>query len=179
MGCYSPPGLKENLVPRFERREAGRKQGTDTTKNFSRKIENQNNWNGNSLSLWSSSYSRLISCLIVWSWRSITQLVVVDRAIYLSWDQSIDDNSAVSSDIFSSWDTWKPCKLGTSYLTYALDSSRITPLVEEVLRQVVIHFSRIPMPRAGISHQWGHFWRETSFDVWLDTTFTYLARRKE
>jgi hypothetical protein len=80
-----------------------------------------------------------------------------DRAICLLWDHSVDDNSAVSSDIFSSWDTWKPCILGTSSSIYALDSSRTTPLVEEVLRQDVIHFSRIPMSRAGVSHQWGHF----------------------
>jgi hypothetical protein len=171
--------LKENLVLRFERREVGRMQGTYMTKNFSGKIESQDDFNGNSPSLWSSLYSLLISCPIVWSRRSITQLVVVDRVIYLPWDHSIDDNSAVSSDIFLSWDTWKPCKFGTSCSMYALDSSRTTPLVEEVLRQDVIHFSWIPMSRAGVSHQWGHFWRETSFSVWLDKTFTYLARSKE
>jgi hypothetical protein len=35
--------------------------------------------------------------------------------------------------------------LGTSCSIYAFDSSRTIPLVEEVLRQNVIHFSRIPM----------------------------------
>jgi hypothetical protein len=64
----------------------------------------------------------------------------VDKVICLPWDHSVDDNSAVSSDIFMSWDTWKPCKLGTSCSIYALGSSRTTPLVEEVLRQDVIHF---------------------------------------
>jgi hypothetical protein len=71
----------------------------------------------------------------------------MDRAICLPWDHSIDDNFVVSLDIFSSWDTWKPCKLGTSCSIYALDSNRTTPLVEEVLRQDVIHFSQIPMLR--------------------------------
>jgi hypothetical protein len=171
--------LKRNLVPRFEKREAGRKQGTYTMKNFSGKIESQDEWNGNSPSLQSSSCNRLMSCPIVWSRWSISRLVVVDRAIYLMWEHSVDDNTAMSSYIFSSWDTWKPCKLGTCCSIYALDSSRTTPLVEEVLRQDVIHFSRIPVSRAGVSHQWGHFWREMSFSVWLDTTLTYLARRKE
>jgi hypothetical protein len=67
-------------------------------------------------------------------------LIVVDRAICLPWDHSVDDSAAVPSDIFSSWDTWKYCKLGTSCSIYALDSSRSTPLVEEVLKPDVIHF---------------------------------------
>jgi hypothetical protein len=71
----------------------------------------------------------------------------MDRAICLPWDHSVDDNFVVSLDIFLSWDTWKPCKLGTSCSIYALDSNRTTPLVEEVLRQDVIHFSQIPMLR--------------------------------
>jgi hypothetical protein len=177
-GVLAPP-LKRNLISRFVRREAGRKQGTDTTKNFSGKIESQDDWNGNSPSLWSSLYSRLISCPIVWSRWSITRLVVVDRAICLLWDHSVDDNSAVSFDIFLSWDTWKPCKHGTSCSISAFDSTRTTPLVEEVLRQDMIHFSQIPISRVGVSHQWGHFWRETSIGVWLDMKFYYLSRRKE
>jgi hypothetical protein len=43
--------LKRNLIPRFEKRGAARKQGTDTTKCFTGKIENQDGWNENSLSL--------------------------------------------------------------------------------------------------------------------------------
>jgi hypothetical protein len=50
------------------------------------------------------------------------------------------DSSAVPSYNFSSRDTWKHCKLETSCSVYALDSSRTTPLVEEVLRQNMIHF---------------------------------------
>jgi hypothetical protein len=68
--------------------------------------------------------------------------------------------------------------IGTSYSVYALGSSRTTPFVEGLPRSYVIHFSQIPMLRASVSHRWGHFRRETSFDVWSDTTFTYLARRK-
>jgi hypothetical protein len=46
-----------------------------------------------------------------------------------------------------------PCKLGTSCLMYALDSSRTTPLVDEVMRQDMLHFSRIPMSRVGVSQK--------------------------
>jgi hypothetical protein len=60
-----------------------------------------------------------------------------------------------ASDNFSSWDTCKHYKLGTSCPVYALDSSRTTPLVEDASKQDVIHFSQFPMLRAGVSHQWG------------------------
>jgi hypothetical protein len=43
--------LKRNLVPRFERRAASRKQGADMTKTFGGKIESQDDWNEKSLSL--------------------------------------------------------------------------------------------------------------------------------
>jgi hypothetical protein len=43
--------LKRNLILRFERRGAARKQGTDTTKSFTGKIESQDDWNENSQSL--------------------------------------------------------------------------------------------------------------------------------
>jgi hypothetical protein len=79
----------------------------------------------------------------------------VDRVISLQWDHSIDDCSAVPSYNFSSWDTWKHYKLGASCLVYALDSSRTTPLVEEVPKQDAIHFSQFPISRAGVAHQWG------------------------
>jgi hypothetical protein len=68
---------------------------------------------------------------------------------------SVDDGFASPSYNFSSWDTWKHCKLGTLCPVYALDSSRITPLVEEVSKQDVIHFSQFPMSRASVSHRWG------------------------
>jgi hypothetical protein len=173
-----PSPFKRNLVLRFEKRGAARKQGTDMTKCFTGKIESQDDWNENSLSLWCSLYSLPILCPIVWSEWSITQLLVADRTIWLQWDHSIDDGSAAPSYNFSSWDTWKNCKVVTSCSVYALDSSRATPLVEEVLKQDAIHFSQFPMSRASVSHQWGHFCRETGFSVWSDTTFTYLSRRK-
>jgi hypothetical protein len=147
------------------------------TKTSTRKIESQEDWNGNSLSVQSSLYSLLVLCPMMWSQQSITWLVV-DRAIWLQWDHSIDDSSTGPSYNLLSWDTWKHYKLGTSCSVYALDKSRTTPLVEEVPRQDVIHFSQIPMSMAGVSHQWGNFWKETSFGVWSDTTFTCLARRK-
>jgi hypothetical protein len=60
----------------------------------------------------------------------------------------MDNGSVAPSYNFSSWDTWKHCKLGASCLVYALDSSRTTPLVEEVPKQDVIHFSQFSMSRA-------------------------------
>jgi hypothetical protein len=152
--------------------------GTDTTKTFTGKIESQDDLNGDSLSLWSSLYNLPILCSIMWSWWSITQLVVVGRVICLQCDHSFEDSSAVPSYNFSSGDTRNHCKLATSCLVYALGSSRTTPLVEEVLRHDMIHFSQIPMSWAGVSHQWGNFWREMSIGVWSDMTFNYLPRRK-
>jgi hypothetical protein len=135
-----PSPIKENLILRFERREAGGKQETDTTKNFSGEIEIQDGMETLPVSevahIVSSSHAP--SCDL--DGLSLSWLLG-DRAICLLWDHSIDDNSAVSSDIFSSWDTWKPYRLGTSSSIYALDSNRTTPLVEEVLRQDVIYFS--------------------------------------
>jgi hypothetical protein len=42
--------LKRNLVPRFKKRGAARKQGTDMMKCFTGKIESQDDWNENSQS---------------------------------------------------------------------------------------------------------------------------------
>jgi hypothetical protein len=127
-------------------------QGIDTMKTFSGKIESQDDWNGNSPSLRSSLYSRLILCPIVWSQQSITQLVVVDRVICLPWDHSVDDNSAVPSDIYSS--DWRD-----------MEVKHNSPFSNSNVRGWCLS-SR------------GHFWRETSFGVCSNMIFTYLSRRK-
>jgi hypothetical protein len=56
---------KRNLIPRFERRGAARKQGADTMRTLSGEIESQEDWNEKSLSLQSSLYSLPILCPIV------------------------------------------------------------------------------------------------------------------
>jgi hypothetical protein len=144
---FQPSPLKRNLVLRFERRGAARKPGIDTTKTFTGKIESQYDWNENSLSLWSSWYSLLVLCPIVWSERSITRLVVVDKAIWLQWAHSVDDGSVAPSYNFSS---------------------------TEVRRDSLFSISNV---KGWCLSLMGHFYNEMSFCVWSDTTFAYLARR--
>jgi hypothetical protein len=152
-----PSPLKWNLIPIFWEERGGQGKRNRCNETFRGNIGSPGDWNEDSLSLWCSLYGMIILCPIMWSRWSITQLDIVDRAIWLQWGHSIDDNSTVLLDIFSSQHTQKHCKLGTSRLIYALDSSRTTPSVEAIQRWNVIHLSQIPMSRDGVPNQWGHF----------------------